>query len=53
MPILFGFVAGGGLLALAAAFVWVASRRRPFRPSDLPPVSDGWRGEQRGKSQPD
>ena len=53
MPILFGFLAGGGLLALVATFVWVAARRSPLRPSDLTPVSDGWRAEQRGRNLPD
>jgi hypothetical protein len=44
-------LACSGLVALAA-FIG-AARRRPVRPSDLTPVSDGWRGEQRARSQPD
>ena len=51
MRILFGMLAGGGLLALAV-FVWAAVHT-PFGLDDLGSVSDGWRAAQRGRSQPD
>ena len=51
MRILFGFIAGGGLLALAV-FVWAAVRT-PFGLDDLGSVSDGWRAAQRGRNLPD
>ena len=51
MWILYATLGCGALLALAAFAS--AARRRPLRPSDLTPVSDGWRAEQRGRNLPD